>query len=137
MPSLYSATEKSGKAFRMRSCAVSRKQPLGVPSAARSMRPFLGSGVALVIPANSIALELAHRECRVSACTTIGISVEALSRASLCGPSPGKHASKYPCPRNSLIPGLAAMKLRQASTYSASVFIPAKLIPTTVAVAFV
>lgn len=49
----------------------------------------------------------------------------------------GNPISEYPCPRNSLIPGLAAMKLRQASTYSASVFIPAKLIPTTVAVAFV
>ena len=94
MPSLYSSIEKSGKAFKIRSWAVSRKQPLGVPSAARSIRPFLGSGVASVIPASSIALELAHNECKVSACTTIGISVEALSSASLSGPAPGKHASR-------------------------------------------
>ncbi len=89
MAASRAASSISGTTVFTRSCAPSRRMPVGTPSASVSMMPPGGGSVAPVMPAASRARELSQVVCPENSYSSTGWSRDTSSRSWRPGVRPG------------------------------------------------
>ncbi|MCQ0011132.1 hypothetical protein LUX73_44890 [Actinomadura madurae] len=122
-----SSSVKGGTCGAIRSRAVSRRTPVGSPSASFSITPPVGGRVSRVMPAIRSTTELTATACAEKSRRTTGWSPETGSRSVLRG-GRGSRLSFHPWPRIQA-PGAASdAAVRTAATSSSIVAVSTSMV---------